>query len=85
METTEIASVPRGAKTTTITTCNPSQPIALKRRLRGNDQRIQKEIDIQIGEVQSVFIEIGEALGVVPAYDHALFVATKRIGGQSKL
>jgi hypothetical protein len=53
--------------------------------LRGSDQRIQKEIDIQIGEVQCVFVEIGEALGVVPSYDRALFVAAKSIGDQSKL
>ncbi len=46
--------------------------------LSANDERIQKEIDVEVGEIQSVFVEVGETLGVVSSYDHNLIVATKK-------
>jgi hypothetical protein len=46
--------------------------------LRRNDQPIQEEFEVKVGEVQSVFVQVGEALGVVPGYDDGLFVSTKK-------
>src|SRR5437868_623036 len=51
--------------------------MALESAVPGGNERIQKEIDVEVGEIQSVFVEVGEALGVVPHDDHSLIVATK--------
>jgi hypothetical protein len=41
-----------------------------------NDQRIVEKRFVQIGEVQPMLFEVGEALRLVPYDLHDLFVAT---------